>query len=195
MRWANRSGKKWFSFLDLLVACVPRAASGSAQKRRRPLALALATHYLVREIAMHASTHWVSPIREPESEGLIHLRATGHTDLAAPILAALAERPELLVVLSDGYDNDPPGGAAEVVRVFRERLDRDHRIGLVHLSPVYEADNISLRGLGPAIPTLGIRDAENVPTLLTFARFADGRADLAELQAYLEHCAKEVVER
>lgn len=178
-----------------LVADNSYSATGSAEKRRRPLALALATHYLLREIASHASTHWVSPITSPEARGIIEMRPTGHTDLATPILAALAERPELLVVLSDGYDNDPPGGAAEVVRVFRERIDRERRIGLVHLSPVYEADNIALRGLGPAIPTLGIRDAENVPTLLTFARFADGSAELAELQAYLEHCAKAVIER
>jgi hypothetical protein len=168
-----------------LVADNSYSASGSAEKRRRPLALALATHYLLRDIATHASTHWVSSV-----PSLAELRATGHTDLATPILAALAERPDLLVVLSDGYDNDPPGGAAEVVRVFRERLDPEQRIGLVHLSPVYDADNISLRGLGPAIPTLGIRDAENVPTLLTFARFAGGSAELSELQAYLEHCAK-----
>ena len=192
-RVARRTGVRFEHVA--LVADNSYSAIGSAQKRRRPLALALATHYLLREIASNASTHWVSPIADPEPRGLIELRATGHTDLVTPILAALAERPELLVVLSDGYDNDPPGGAAEVVRVFRERLDPEQRVGLVHLSPVYDADNIALRGLGPAIPTVGLRDAENVPTLLTFARFADGSADLSELQAYLERCAKAVIER
>jgi hypothetical protein len=173
-----------------LVADNSYSASGSRDKHQRPLALALAAHYLLHEIATHPSTHWVGPV-----SSLIELRAIGHTDLATPILAALAERPDLLVVLSDGYDNDPPGGAAEVVRVFRERLDPQHRISLVHLSPVYDADNYTLRPMHPAIPTLGIRDAENIPTLLTFARFAAGTADLSELQAYLEHRAKQVVER
>lgn len=178
-----------------LVADNSYSSGGSAEKRRRPLALALATHYLLREIASQASTHWVSPLSSPDPRGIIELRPIGHTDLATPILAALAEAPELVVVLSDGYDNDPPGGAAEVVRVFRERLDPQQRVNLLHLSPVYEADNMALRGLGPAIPTLGIRDAEDVPTLLTFARFADGSAELSELQAYLERCAKAVIER
>jgi hypothetical protein len=179
-----------------LVADNSYSASGSRDKGQRPLALALAAHYLLREVATQSSTHWVTPISSSSSSSSItELRATGHTDLATPILAALAERPDLLVVLSDGYDNDPPGGAAEVLRVFRERLDPEHRVGLVHLSPVYDADAIALRGLHPTIPTLGIRDAENIPTLLTFARFADGSADLSELQAHLQRCAKAVVER
>jgi hypothetical protein len=173
-----------------LVADNSYSASGSRDKGQRPLALALATHYLVHETAKQPSTHWVTPV-----SSMIELRATGHTDLATPILAALDERPDLLVVLSDGYDNDPPGGAAEILRVFRERLDPEHRVALVHLSPVYDADTYTLRGLHPTIPTLGIRDAENIPTLLTFARFADGSAELSELQAYLEHRAKQVVER
>jgi hypothetical protein len=173
-----------------LVADNSYSASGSRDKAQRPLALALAADYLLREIATQPSTHWVTPV-----SSLIELRASGHTDLATPILAALDQRPELLVVLSDGYDNDPPGGAGEVLRVFRERLDPEHRVGLVHLSPVYDADAIALRGLHPTIPTLGIRDAENIPMLLTFARFADGRAELSELQDYLQRCATQVVER
>jgi hypothetical protein len=173
-----------------LVADNSYSASGSRDKSQRPLALALATHYLLREAATRPSTHWVTPV-----SSMIELRATGHTDLATPILAALDEGPELLVVLSDGYDNDPPGGAAEILRVFRERLDPEHHVGLLHLSPVYDADTIALRGLHPTVPTLGIRDAENIPTLLTFARFADGSADLSELQAHLQRCATQVVER
>lgn len=173
-----------------LVADNSYSASGSAEKRQRPLALALAAHYLLREVATQPSTHWVTSF-----SSLAELRPSGHTDLATPILAALAEQPDLLVVFSDGYDNDPPGGAGEVLRVFRERLDPEHRVSLVHLSPVYDADAYTLRALHPAIPTLGIRSAENIPMLLTFARFADGSAELSELQAYLEDCAKQVVAR
>jgi hypothetical protein len=173
-----------------LVADNSYSASGSRDKGPRPLALALATHYLLHEAASRSSTHWVTPVAS-----MVELRASGHTDLATPILAALADRPDLLVVLSDGYDNDPPGGAGEVLRVFRERLDPEHRVSVLHLSPVYDADTYTLRALHPTIPTLGIRDAENIPTLLTFARFADGSAELSELQAYLEHRANQVVAR
>ena len=40
------------------------------------------------------------------------------TDLASPLLAALEWAPDLVVIVSDGFDNDPPRGAGEVCRVM-----------------------------------------------------------------------------
>ncbi len=171
-----------------LVADNSYSASASRDKHDRPLALALAAHYLIAALAEAPSTHWLSPIDSP-----IDLRATGHTDLASAILAALEREPELVVVVSDGYDNDPPGGAAELVRVFRTRIDPERRVGLVHLSPAYDAAAFELHGIHPTMPTLGLRDAETIPTLLTFVRFAEGSASLRELQDTLERHAAELV--
>jgi hypothetical protein len=170
-----------------LIADNSYSSSGSTQKPNRPLALALATHYLLGEATDQLSTQWTTP---PDS--LAELRASGHTDLATPMLAALRmdPPPEMLIVLSDGHDNDPPGGAAELVRVFRARLDPQCHVALVHLSPVYDASAYTTKSIHPAMVTLGIRDVENIPTLLTFARFAAGSADLSELQRYLEACAE-----
>jgi hypothetical protein len=36
------------------------------------------------------------------------------------------------------------------------------------------------------VPTAGIRDAEDLPSLVELARFAEGRAGLAELRAHLD---------
>jgi hypothetical protein len=35
------------------------------------------------------------------------------------------------------------------------------------------------------IPTVGLRDAEDLSTMLNFARFAEGSASLSELEDYL----------
>lgn len=164
------------------------SASGSPAKRDRPLALALACHYVLHEATDQLSVRWTSP---PSS--LCDLKAVGHTDLASPLLAALAEAPSLVVLVSDGYDNDPPGGAAEIVRVFRTRLDPERATALVHLNPVYDASEYATKAIHPAMVTLGIRDAEGLPTLLGFARFIDGSAGLPELQALLEVRARELV--
>ena len=48
-----------------------------------------------------------------------------------------------------------------------------------------DAENLAPRALGPALPTLGLRDAEDLLTMIGFARFADGTADLSELESYL----------
>ncbi|MFO7565145.1 MAG: hypothetical protein R6X02_21035 [Enhygromyxa sp.] len=164
------------------------SASGSPAKRDRPLALALACRFVLEQATDQLSVRWTSP---PGS--LCDLKAVGHTDLATPVLEMLAEAPSLLVLVSDGYDNDPPGGAAEIVRVFRERLDPNHAITLVHFNPVYDAGEYALQGIHPAMVTLGIRDAEGLPTLLGFARFVDGSAGLTELQALLEARAHELI--
>lgn len=110
----------------------------------------------------------------------------GATDLASPLLDALRGRPELLVVFSDGYDNDPPGAAGEVLRVFGQRLDpRGHTL-VVHANPVFDADDFAPRALTPRVPTIGIRDASDLPTMLSFARFVTDDAALRGLEAFLE---------
>jgi hypothetical protein len=164
------------------------SSSGSEEKRRRPLALALAGHYLLREAAERYEAHWTPP-PPADAEGpdpALLLEPYGATDLATPILAALRGGPSLVVVLSDGYDNDPPGGAGEVLRVYRERLDPQANTVVVHANPVFDADDFSPRALTPSVPTIGVRDASDLPTMLAFARFAAADVALDGLHAFLE---------
>ncbi len=69
--------------------------------------------------------------------------------------------------------------------MWRTRLDPEHRTSIVHLNPVYDAEGFDVRRLAPTVPTAGLRDAEDLPALVEFARFAEGRTDLAELTAHL----------
>lgn len=164
------------------------SSSGSEEKRRRPLALALAGHYLLREAAERYEAFWTPrpPSGATDLDLSLLLEPYGNTDLATPILAALRGQPSLLVVLSDGYDNDPPGGAGEVLRVYRERLDPQARTVVVHANPVFDANDFSPRALTPSVPTIGIRDADDLPTMLAFARFAAVDAGLEGLHEFLE---------
>jgi hypothetical protein len=54
------------------------------------------------------------------------------------------------------------------------------------VNPVFDAAGIQVRDLAPGVPTTGIRDAEDLPELVAFARFAAGRAGLAELRAHID---------
>ncbi|MEZ4380945.1 MAG: hypothetical protein R3A79_06330 [Nannocystaceae bacterium] len=176
------------------VACVldrSYSSAGSSEKSRRPLAVAVATAYLVDAAAEAATLHWAPTA--PEHPLLATPR--GQTDLAGPLVDALATAPELVVVVSDGYDNDPPGGASMVLSAFRRHLDPRRATALLHANPVFDAAELGLRALDPAAPTLGVRDAEDLPTLLAFARFADGALDLADLEALLEGRAAAMIAR
>lgn len=159
------------------------SASGSGVKRRRPLAVALGAHFLLEALAAPGAygAWWTSG----RTDALL-VRPCGPTPLGMRVIDALEYAPERLVVVSDGWDNAPPGLAGEVLRVWRTRLDRERRTTVVHLNPVYDADGFDVRRLAASVPTAGIRDAEDLPALVEIAQFAEGRTGLAELQAYLD---------
>ncbi|MEU9996450.1 hypothetical protein [Streptomyces sp. NPDC050848] len=168
------------------------SASGSAVKRRRPLAVALGCHFLLDALAAPGAytAYWTSGTTDP-----LLVRPWGPTPLGTRILDAL-EGPgpsgalDRLVIVSDGWDNAPPGLAGEVLRVWRTRLDPERRTSAVHVNPVYDAHGFDVRRLAPSVPTAGIRDAEDLAALVEIAQFAEGRTGLAELLAYLDRRVK-----
>ena len=156
------------------------STSGSAQKHRRPLGIALATHYLLQTCADEYRSFWTIPVSEP-----LLIQAQGQTNLATPLLDALEWKADLIIIISDGYENEPPKGAAEVLRIYRTKLDRSGKTSIIHCNPVFDPDTFAPYILSTHIPTLGIREAEDLPTLVNFARFADGDASFKELEDYL----------
>ncbi|MEA5568778.1 hypothetical protein [Anabaena sp. UHCC 0399] len=156
------------------------SSSGSSEKHRRPLGVAVAAHYLLKAASREYQPFWTVPTTDP-----LQARPFGQTDLATPLLAALASGADLVVIVSDGCENDPPNGAAEVLRIYRTKLDPQQQTSIIHCNPVFNTEDFSLHNLSPSIPTVGLRDAEDLPTMLGFARFADGSAPLSELEAYL----------
>ncbi|MFE6972559.1 hypothetical protein [Streptomyces sp. NPDC057682] len=159
------------------------SSSGSGVKRRRPLAVALACHHLLEALAAPGAYTglWTSGARDP-----LLVVPWGPTPLGLRILDALEHGPDRLVVVSDGWDNAPPGLAGEVLRVWRTRIDPERRTSAVHVNPVYDAEGFDVRRLSPAVPTAGIRDAEDLPALVELAQFSEGRTGPAELYAYLD---------
>ncbi|WP_371636602.1 hypothetical protein [Streptomyces zaomyceticus] len=159
------------------------SSSGSAVKRRRPLAVALGCHYLLEALAAPGAYTplWTSGGSDP-----LLVRPYGPTPLGLRILDALESGPDRLVIVSDGWDNAPPGLAGEVLRVWRSRLDPERRTSVVHLNPVYDAEGFDVRRLAPSVPAAGIRDAEDLAALVEIAQFAEGRTGFAELLAYLD---------
>lgn len=135
---------------------------------------------MLQQAAAEYQAFWTVPLADP-----LLLAPRGQTDLANPILAALAWQPELIVVISDGWENDPPGAVAELLRVYYQKIDPQHRVSIVHCNPVFNTNDYELKQISPLVPTIGIREAEDLPTVLAFMRFADGRGSLNELETYL----------
>ncbi|HET9621501.1 MAG TPA: hypothetical protein VFP84_09055, partial [Kofleriaceae bacterium] len=162
------------------VACVldrSWSASGSSEKRRRPLAVALATSAFLRAAAAEHRAFWTFPTADE-----LLVDAVGHTDLVTPLLAAMAWQPDTIVIVSDGFDNDPPGTAGELLAAARAARLCPFT---VHVNPVFDDISLGPKPLGPAVPTMGLRDAEDLPTAIAFGELAHGGGSLAQLEAVL----------
>jgi hypothetical protein len=74
-------------------------------------------------------------------------------------------------------------------------LDKQRRIEILHCNPVFNTNDYELKQLSPLIPTIGIREAEDLPTVLAFMRFADGRGNLGDLETYLMDRSNDILSR
>lgn len=159
------------------------SSSGSEEKRRRPLGVALACRYLLAAVSREFQDFWIHPD---------YTTASGPTALADPLLAALEWGAETVVIVSDGYENDPPGGVDAVVRLYRQILGGSAEI--IHLNPVLDGSDFEVRALSPCVPVLGIRAAEDLPGLWPFARYCQGRLDLPGLRQHIAAAVKVYVQ-
>lgn len=165
-----------------------RSMVGSREKHLRPLAVTVGIDALLRASSVTYSAHWTDgDARTP----WLDRRPRGATRLAHRLLDAFGTDAELVVIVSDGYENDPPGALAQVLRAFRSRLDPARRVSVVHINPVFEAAALGAPSFGPHCPMVSVRDVDDVPTALGFARFADGHSTLDVLRAYLDARVKE----
>ncbi|QEL16195.1 hypothetical protein [Limnoglobus roseus] len=161
------------------------STSGTQEKKRRPLGVAWAVDRVLAVASCEYRAFWTHPFAGPTPP------ARGATDLATPILDALETSPELLVIVTDAVENDPPGAAAGVLKLWQSRLDPWGKVAIVHLNPVFSAGDYAPRPLCDGVPTVGLRDAESLPTALAFARFATGTTTRADLEAFLDQRAAE----
>lgn len=187
-RWRDGLGRsaarglRWTGPRDVhVVLDTSYSMRGGAKKRNHPLAVGLSVALRVKAACPGAVVHTTSPAPD-----LLHVRPRGQSRLAEPLLDALDARPELVIVVSDGFENDPPGGTSEVVRLFREHVDPGGQTAIVHLNPVFDATAFMPRPLGATVPTVGIRDAHDLPEKLAFARFTLGHLPLTDLESWLE---------
>jgi hypothetical protein len=184
---ARRAARRTEASYGRVVCVLDRSFSsqGSREKRHRPLAAALGVSRFFRATARSYTALWTS---SASANGLsereeLQVVPRGATDLTTPILEALRLRPDLLVVVSDGHDNDPQGLAGQVLEAGARLVPGCF---MLHLNPVHDSETYAPRGLSRAVPTLGLRDAEDVPTLVALARFAMAGGSMTELARELD---------
>lgn len=91
-----------------------------------------------------------------------------------------------MIIVSDGYENDPPGGVAAVLSRFWADVPTAQEVELLHLNPVMSAAQYQPKPLAQGLITLGVREAKELGVLWALARYVSGAAELKQLRALLD---------
>lgn len=154
--------------LNLRLAVVLDASASMASSGERlhhPAALGQALAALVRAAAEETVVYQVGG---SEANGVAHPQ--GPTDLAAAILAAARERPQAILVITDGYENVRQGDAAAVVAGLAQ-LGCEAKV--IQVSPLFaRSEDLSARRLGERVPVVAVEHEQGVGEVLARAWLA-----------------------
>ncbi len=114
---------------------------------------------------------------------------SGATDLATGLLDALEQRPDLVAVVSDGYENDQPGDLARVAATL-PRLGVATPVVFCH-STFGHSDDLRLRRPAPLLEQRAFWHEADFAALVLWllARTGTGAAEVAYRQALLARLA------
>lgn len=145
--------------LDLSASMV-----SSGERLYHPAALALV---MVRQLRDLVSEMTLIQVGGSESV-LQHFSPApeGASDLASALLEALRGQPDLVMILSDGYENRREGDVAQVV----EGLMRlEIAVPIYQVTPLFtESENLERRCFSPAIPVVALADEQDIRELLAY---------------------------
>jgi len=91
----------------------------------------------------------------------------GSSDLATALLKSLKDNPELIIIISDGYENSPAGLAHQILQAYLIKVLGKTMI--LHINPVYAPETKDIKTLHDKILTMGIRDTRQLMLILLIA--------------------------
>lgn len=154
--------------------------SGSSEKKRRPLAIAFGIFHLLKRLAKSCHTFWSTQVTDEN-----YVSAHGQSNIASPLVNALSTGADTIIIVSDGFENDVTGMTAMVYKLWKKHLCKENSQKVLHINPCYNAENFDVKKLSDDITTVGIRNVEDLPTILKYSLFADGSYSQTEFEEYL----------
>lgn len=157
----------------------------SGERLYHPASLALALTRLLQDRVRDVALYQVGGVAAGR-DGLS--MPQGATDIASVLLTATREQPQVILVISDGYENVRQGDVEQVVQGLR-------RLGMA--TPIYQvvplftaAEKLSRRRLGAALPVIPLAHEDGVRELLAYTLLAAAgnvvsRQEIEQLQNML----------
>ncbi|HET8846205.1 MAG TPA: vWA domain-containing protein [Ktedonobacteraceae bacterium] len=159
-----------------LVLDLSQSMVSSGDRLYHPAALALALTSLLRTGLNETQLYQVGGAGEFETGSLP--RPEGVADLAQALLKAARDDAQIVLLLTDGYENLRPGDVAQVVDGLRQS---GYTAPIYQVVPVYaQAENLSLRRLSENVPLLPIGHEEQLGEILMYIMLATAEEQLTD---------------
>ncbi|HSA52630.1 MAG TPA: vWA domain-containing protein, partial [Yinghuangia sp.] len=137
--------------------------AGADEQALRPIAVTLALRDAFRAAGGGNADSSVTETwfgGRPDNGGLVH--PAGATAPAEALIEVLAQGPDIVVVVSDGYENAPAGRFAETLAAVR---GFGIRTPVVQLAPVLAAESGGVRPLADEVPVAALQRLEGLELL------------------------------
>jgi len=151
--------------------------SGSEDQKLRALAVAYATVEMLKRVSNKA--YYIATTSGRDF--YIHNPPIDASDLTTPLIKLLKQKPDVIFVVSDGYENAPEGRFNEVVKIINDKLELN--IPIYHFNPVSSAESkVALKKLSNDIPLTPVSNPEQMGlTLFKTMLVVDPRGGIMEL--------------
>lgn len=129
-----------------IVVDASQSMAGDKTQHLRPLAVTLALRDMLSAASKQGTTVYCGGdfgdgVIEPQGASAL-VRPSGDTSLAEGLLVVLQEQPEIVYVISDGYENAPAGRFQDVLLAARG-IGIDTPV--FHLNPVFAGESEAVR--------------------------------------------------
>lgn len=160
------------------------SALGSAERRFQPLAtMEAVVHVFSNCEGTDTKVFYVGPT--PEDGAL--LAAEDASNLRKPLVQALLTKPDVVIILSDGYENVRAGSVSQILN---SKAVKNSGIHVLHLNPVAAAESGKTRELAKGVMTMALPDPERLPMVALLGIAAANPALLEPMFAAVEEKLK-----
>lgn len=146
-----------FSYKRVGIICDDSfSMSGSDEQKQRALAVTYATVEMLKNVG-EANILATTSKRHMS----ITNKPAGETNLAKCLISVLKNEPDVIFVVSDGYENAPEGRFGEVLKIARDKLKLS--IPIYHFNPVSAAESkTALKRLSDSVAITPVSDPEKM---------------------------------
>ena len=131
---------------------------GTKEQPYHPMLRAMALSLVLEQVSSEFTVYYTNP-----TEDSLFPRLGNQSNYAEPVLDALKDKCDTIVIVGDGYENAPFEGALhQLLYVYKKKVDKQNNLLALHFNPIYGAETKDARPITDLAPTVGVREVKGL---------------------------------